>query len=131
MLHDNPAERLKVILQKGQSASKTGQCKETWAHILGVDPADEITVLARLGGVMELARSTQNLIKIHAPSQVATIEHWSGQLRVGLLNQNLSGPWSTFIDHIRADSIAFLSLTSEILNNKFSLKTIKEEDLKI
>lgn len=130
MLYDNPAERLKLILQKGKAAPRTASCKDTWAYILGVDPTDNIAVLARIGGVMELARCAKNLIKIHAPSQIGTVDHWSGQILNAFAVQQLGGTWSTFIDQIQADSIAMLSLTAEMLNNKLSVKVIQVEDLK-
>jgi hypothetical protein len=52
MLYDNPAERLRDILQRGRELKQDMRCREAWEQVLGVKQGDTDDLFAKLGKIM-------------------------------------------------------------------------------
>jgi hypothetical protein len=121
MQFDNPAGRLKAILERGRQINHSTQCRTAWEELLHVKPADSDDLFSKLGKVMALPRQTLLLLQTNFPSQVEGAEIWRSQVVAALTNQNLAGQWATFIGQISPQCIAQLSLTAELIQARLEL----------
>jgi hypothetical protein len=129
MLHDNPAERLRVILERGRAISGDQPCRSVWEQLLSVKPGESDELYAKLGKVMALPRETMVLLKTNFPRQVAGAEFWRAQVDAGFTNQNLAGQWATFIGQINAYSITQLGLTADLIQQRVATALVPDQDL--
>lgn len=129
MLYDNPAARLKAILERGKSIQRENSCRQVWEEILEAESGNSGDLFARLGTVMALPRRTAFLVKTHFPHQDESTSLWMSSLEAAFINQNLSGQWATFIDHINPHCIPYIGLIADLLQGKVSTQVIKDEDI--
>ena len=59
------------------------------------------------------------------PNQQPTWQHWSQQVNAGFSSQNLNGQWQTFIQHIDPHTITYLTMSSDLLEAKSSIKQLE------
>jgi hypothetical protein len=130
MLHDNPAERLRNILDQGRQIGHDVRCRSAWADIFGIDPANGDELYSKLGKVMALPRETVMLLSTNFPRQVHAAKHWRDQVDTAFNNQNLAGQWATFIGHIDHNTVNQLSLTADLIESRLSAKLVPDNDLK-
>jgi hypothetical protein len=129
MLYDNPAARLKAILDKGMATPGETQCRVAWQEVLGVLPNDSGDLFAKLGKTMELPRRTSLLLQTHFPHLIETVNLWRDPIETAFLNQNLAGRWNTFRDHINPYCVPQLGMISDLLHSKITAKTLRQQDL--
>lgn len=129
MFYDNPAARLKAILDAGLKANKEEPCFIVWSNILESSQKDTGTLLSRLGKVMELSSEVVSLLQTHYPHQVESSTRWRGPIDNAFINQQLSGKWESFIAHINIYCVDYLALLSDILHNKLGIQLAKEEEI--
>jgi hypothetical protein len=129
MLYDNPAARLKAILERGMAMPGETPCRAAWQDVLDVQPNDSGDLFAKLGKAMELPRRTVLLLKTHFPHLIEASNLWRDPIETAFLNQNLSARWETFRNHINPYCIPQLGMVSDLLHSKISAKTIKQQDL--
>ena len=129
MLFDNPAERLRVILDNGRRIKQELPCRKAWDDLLDVKPGDNDDLFAKLGKAMALPRQTYLLLQTNFPAQVAGAEYWRSQVSNAFTNQNISGNWGTFIAHVDPQCIAHLGLTAELIQAKIATRLVPDQDL--
>lgn len=129
MLYDNPAERLRVILERGKQLKPEFSCRRAWEELLQAKPDDSDDLYAKLGKFMALPRQIVQFLQTNFPAQLAGTEHWRSQLNTAFTNQNLSGQWATFISHVSTQSIAQLSITAALIQAKSSTQLVNDQDL--
>ena len=129
MLYDNPAARLKAILELGMAFPREKACRTAWSEILGAQPNDSGDLFAKLGKAMELPRRTVLLLETHFPHQAQSVGLWRDPIEAGFFNQQLGGQWKTFIEHINAYCIPQIGLIADLLHSKVAAKTLKDDDL--
>lgn len=129
MLYDNPAERLRFILEKGFAIARDTPCWTAWKGLLEVPDHDADDLFAKLGKVMALPRDIQQAVATNFPRQVPGMLDWRQQLTNAFTNQNLSGKWETFIAHVSTQSMHQIGITAELLQAKFGTEVVSEDDL--
>lgn len=129
MLYDNPAARLKAILETGIKANKEQQCFIVWSNILESSTNDIGNLLSRLGKAMELSSEIVSLLRTHFPHQVESSPRWRNQIDTAFTHQQLSGKWETFINHINIYCIDSLGLIADLLHSKLGVKAVKNEEI--
>lgn len=128
MTHRNPATILHSLLSRGRSERKDQPCHAVWNRLLGTDTDGGL--IAQLSEVLDLPRQINSLVSVHFPDQVETMAGWAPYVENGFMNQQLGGPWATFIDQIPEHCLPNLALTAALLNTKFSTSEITAEELK-
>ena len=128
MNNDNPAARLVSIFEKGKKIPSNTNCREAWKQILGPVESD-VMLFSRLGKIMELPEQTIQALVDGFPNQGNTWSHWAGQVNQGFSAQNLNASWDSFINHIDAHSITYLTLASDLLQSKSNTKLIADEQI--
>ncbi|MES2205496.1 MAG: hypothetical protein V4525_01720 [Pseudomonadota bacterium] len=129
MPQDNPAARLKVILENGFKAPKDKQCIVTWGELLHVKENDTKEIFTRLSKVMELPAKITYQLQMHFPQYVETSDLWRAPIEAAFINQQLGAKWDSFINHINPHCIAHLGLIGEILHSKFLLNLPPEDEI--
>lgn len=129
MFYDNPAARLKAILDAGLKANKEQQCFIVWSNILENSPNDIDTLLARLGKVMELPREIVFLLQKYYHHLVESSTLWRGQIESAFINQQISSKWESFINQINSYCVPHLTFVADILHNKLGTQLAKEEEI--
>lgn len=129
MLYDNPAARLKAILEIGNKVQAGTICRQAWEHILKVEAGNTADLFAKLGKTMELPRKTIILVQTHFPHQVDSCKLWSDPIENGFLHQAMNGPWNSFTQHLNPYCLPQLGLIADLLHSKLSAKVIKDDDL--
>lgn len=118
MNYDNPAARLHAILSDGMNADRNKPCRQVWAELLGAPQNDAITLFSRLGRVMALPIETSELVATHFPSLSSSIDLWQAPVEAAFLNQQISGKWETFAQHINPYCVPQLATLAELLHTK-------------
>ncbi|QSB01204.1 hypothetical protein JWZ98_21630 [Methylomonas sp. EFPC1] len=129
MLYDNPAARLKAILEFGMMVPRNKQCRLAWEEILGAQPGDTADLFAKLGKAMELPKRTILLVQTHFPHQLSNAGLWHDPIESAFINQQLGGQWTTFIEHINPYCIPQVGLISDLIHSKVSAKFARDEDI--
>ncbi len=129
MDYDNPAERLKAILQAGNEVSRSEPCRGTWEKLLDVPTGNNSLLFSRLGKVMELPQMVVGSLGTYYPHHLSIANLWREPIETAFINQELRANWDTFIRHINAHCIAALALVSDLLHNKISTKKLQETDI--
>lgn len=129
MLHDNPAERLRNILESGRAIKSEVQCRKAWAQLFFIDPTNGDELFSKLGKLMALPRETLVLLKANFPRQVAPAEQWRAQVDAAFNNQQLGGQWVSFIGHIDNSTINLLTVTADLIESRLSAKLLPDVDL--
>lgn len=65
MIYDNPAARLKAILDAGLKENKDQSCITVWRKLLEANPNDAGDLFHRLGKTMELPQKNYNFCCKH------------------------------------------------------------------
>lgn len=128
MEYDNPAARLLSILEAGKNLPGSGACRKTWHHLLQTDGSHSL-LMSRLGKLFELPRQIEQDLQDNFPDHVKHARHWSSQVETAFMSQNLLGDWGSFIGHIDAHTISYLSLTAELLQTRANTKTIADDSI--
>lgn len=129
MLYDNPAARLKAILDAGLNADKNQQCFIIWCNIFNISTNDFGEMFCRIGKVMELPREIISLLKIYYPHQIESSTFWRSQIESAFINQHIGGKWESFINQINQHCTAQLGLIAEILQNKLNSELTPDEKI--
>lgn len=129
MLYDNPAARLKIILETGLKADKEQQCVKVWGDLLDTETTNFNDLFARLGKVLELPREITFLLKTHFPHQVDSSNLWLRPIEVAFTNQQLGGKWSSFIQHINPYCVPQLALVADLLHTKLSYQVAQDVEI--
>lgn len=129
MQYDNPAARLKSILDIGLKENEGKPCIDVWCSILQIPQNEKNSLLNRLGKVMLLPSQTQVLIERHYPQLGATYPQWVEPINSAFLSQILTGPWQSFKQHISPNCISHIAMLSELLNAKLPTKIAIDTDL--
>lgn len=129
MINDNPAARLKAILDAGLKENKDQSCITVWRKLLEANPNDAGDLFHRLGKTMELPQKIIFLLQTHSPHHIETSSHWRNQIDSAFMNQQLSGKWESFINQINVHCINYLSFIADILHNKLNAKTVQLEKI--
>lgn len=133
MRSDNPAARLLEILKKGKEHDGGYGAKSIWSTILSIEEDDSVTaeslLMAKLGQVMLLPHETQILVSRYYPELSIDLIHAMSKLQSAFTGQNLSGTWSSFINHIDVHCLSTLSLTASLLDNKLETNIINNNDI--
>lgn len=95
-LYDNPAARLKAILERCMEIPSGRPHRASWEHVLGVTPNDTSEFFEKLGKVMELPKCIYSLLNTHYPHQTNSAGLWKEPIEAAFLAQQLNGQWSTF-----------------------------------
>ncbi|WP_139411629.1 hypothetical protein [Aeromonas veronii] len=133
MRSDNPAARLLAILKQGKEQNGDFNTKIVWSSILSIADDDvvaaESLLMAKLGQVMLLPHETQILVSRYYPELSRDLIHAMSKLQDAFTRQNLSGTWSSFINHIDIHCISTLSLTASLLDNKLETRIIDKDSI--
>jgi hypothetical protein len=129
MQYDNPATRLKTILDIGLKENEGKPCIDAWCTILQIPPNEKTNLLNRLGKVMLLPSQTQVLIERHYPLLIETYPQWVEPIHLAFSSQTLNGPWLSFKQHINPNCISHIAMLSELLNAKLPIKILNDTDL--
>lgn len=129
MQSDNSAARLYSILQDGKQIAGGSSCRAAWQELLNVDPNDQALLMSRLGKFMELPKQIIEAVESDFPTQIKTCNHWSSQINKAFMLQNINERWSSFIDHIDEHALAYLSITTELLQTASLTKLLEEDEL--
>lgn len=129
MLYDNPAARLKAILDVGKTHSDGLRCIEVWHTILAIRPDQSHEFFERLGKVIELSNKTRLLVKTHFPHQIASSEVCLSKVDFAFTTQVLNGAWNSFMAQIDANCMDTLGLVADLLHSKVSAKVVKQNAL--
>lgn len=129
MTYDNPAARLKAILDTGLNADKNQPCFIIWCNIFNISPNDHGEMFCRIGKVMELPHEIISLLKIHYPHQVESSTLWRSQIESAFVNQQIGGKWESFINQINQHCTAHLGLIADILHNKLNSELTPDEKI--
>jgi len=132
MTTDNPAGRLLSILEKGKKQLGHEQTRDAWRKILEIEGQNEndALLMSRLGKVMELPQQIITDIQTYFPRQVNSHMHWSTKVNSAFGQLNLNSQWNTFISHIDAHTMNYLSLSVDLLDTKEEVKILSKDDLK-
>lgn len=125
MQYDNPAARLLSILSEGKKVAATDPCRGTWAKLLDTPEGDGALLVSRIGKLMSLPQEIIERTKELYPNQQPTWQHWSHQVNAGFSSQNLNGQWQTFVQHIDPHTITYLTMSSDLLEAKSSIKRLE------
>lgn len=133
MRSDNPAARLLEILKQGKEQNGGFSTKVVWSSIFSIEEDDfvaaESLLMAKLGQVMLLPHEIQILVSQYYPELSRDLIHSMSKLQDAFTRQNLSGAWSSFIDHIDIHCISTLSLTASLLDNKLETCLIDKDNI--
>jgi len=114
-----------MLLEDGRTFKADEPCRKVWSKLLG---AQDISVLfERLGKVMALSSQALQEIKDNFEEEAETCSHWKAQVDNAFLNQNLQGPWQTFIGHIDNHTINYLRLSSKLLQTISDVQRISDD----
>jgi hypothetical protein len=128
MDHTNPAFRLLSILESGRSQDANTACRTIWASILKTNE-NSPELLIRLGKAMELPQLIVQALQDLYPEEPNTWEHWSSQVRNAFMQQQLHGPWRTFISNIDSHSYTYLRMHAKLLQLQSKTNPLKNEVL--
>ena len=131
MLYDNPAARLKAILDTGKTHSGGLKCIEVWHAILGIRHEQKNEFFERLGKIMELSNQTRQLVKTHFPHQIESSEICLSTIDFAFTTQALNSSWNSFIGQIDSPCMHTLGLIADLLHSKVSAKVVKQNELEI
>lgn len=123
----NPANRLLTIIEAGTHHQKTRNCRDVWKALLNAN--DDALLLSRIGKSMALIRASEEAIKAINGIEPTRYLGWIPQVNTAFSQQNLNATWSTFIDHINAHTINYLSNTADILEIKSNEPDITNSNL--
>jgi hypothetical protein len=125
---DNPASRLKAILEIGQGIPQDKSAKAAWHQVLETG-GDLNLLIHRLGLVQQLPQETFAALELHFPSQVALAVHWRDPISAGFFNHHLAGNWATFMGHIPTHVVALLVGVETNLSFKLGHSARSPDDL--
>jgi len=128
MDHTNPAFRLLSILENGRSKDQSTACRTIWAEILKTSE-NSPELLIRLGKTMELPSLIVQALQDTYPDEPNTWDHWSSQVRNAFMQQQLHGPWSSFIGYIDSHSYTYLRMHAKLLQVQSKTKPLNSEIL--
>lgn len=117
MENGNPAARLLDILIEAQGISRTAITRKAWAQILHAGDSAALT-LERLSKVMNLSEETFLLVNELFPRQARGSLTWKNSLDTGFLNQEMNGPFESFLAHISPTAIDHLTSAADLLDFK-------------
>ncbi len=129
MQSDNPAARLYSILEDGKKISPNSACRTAWQELLNVDSDDQALLMSRLGKFMELPNQVIEAIKSDFPMQIKTCDHWNSQVNKAFMVQNINDKWASFINHIDDHALAYLSMTTELIQTVSETKLLDENEI--
>ncbi len=129
MRYDNPAARLKAILEAGLEENKDQPCIAVWRKLLEAAPNDTGDLFSRLGKIMELPREIIFLLQAYSPHQIESSSRWCSPIDNAFTSQQLSGKWESFINHINIYCIDSLGFIADILHSKLNTETAKDEEI--
>jgi hypothetical protein len=129
MLYDNPAARLKAILETGKRHPGGHRCLDVWCVALGVRPDQTSEFFERLGKVMELPNKTRRLIKTYYPHQIESSEACLSKIDSAFQSQSLNGTWGTFANQIDEHAMSVLGFMADMLHSKVSAIVVSQDEL--
>ena len=128
MDHTNPAFRLLSILESGRANEPNLTCRTIWASILKTTE-NSPELLIRLGKTMELPSLIVQAIQDTYPDEPNTWSHWNSQVSDAFMQQQLHGPWSSFIGHIDNHSYTYLRIHAKLLQVQSKTSPLNSEIL--
>jgi hypothetical protein len=129
MTNNTSASRLLNILKQAKSISHTTQSKSAWNQILKIQNNDSL-LFKKLGHIMMLPEQIKDDINsIEDIKNKSLYLNWKKSVNTAFLNQNLSGQWSSFVQHIDAHTLDYLELTANTLNDKKPEAELSTEEL--
>ncbi|MGY2277458.1 hypothetical protein ACW9H0_07470 [Pseudomonas monsensis] len=117
MENGNPAARLLDILIEAQGIVRTTSTRKAWAQILRAGDSAALTH-ERLSKVMNLSEETFSLVNELFPRQARGSLAWKTSLDNGFINQEMNGPFESFIAHITPTAIDHLTSAADLLDFK-------------
>jgi hypothetical protein len=127
---DNPAKRLLLVLQEGRGKPASEQCRNVWHQLLASD-GNEAMLMSRLGKIMTLPGEIVQAYARHYPNQGGTWKHWFTQVNHAFAQQQLAGPWQSFITHIDDHTLTYLGMTADMLANKDYVEVLQADELEL
>ena len=124
---DNPANRLLLIVQLCKTIGGNENCRNSWKKVLKAD--SESKMLDRISKVLDLSVETVNLMAATFPRHVPPLQKLNTQIVSGVTQQNLGGPWSSFIAQISDDSVVALGFAASLLDERDKLKTVDGSEM--
>jgi hypothetical protein len=128
---NNPAERLRLLLEKGRDNKYNGKpAHVVWTELLRVDPPNRATLLSRLGKVYQLPGQVRAAIfqlpDIDDPEVYLT---WMPKVEHALSSHNLDQSWQSVRAPIDDHVISTLAICSERLSHLRPEVTVPESEL--
>jgi len=121
---DNPAKRLLLILEEGKSSeiNKGTDCLQVWKRILKVSGNNDAQLLSRLGKTIALVGEIEDELSLLDGVDSESCLAWVPLLKNAFAAQNLTGPWSGFIDKVDNHTLNYLKNCSALLDATFKQK---------
>lgn len=129
MEKDNPARRLLIILQKSKTMGTNANTKMTWFSLLEVPNANEPLLFSKLGKLMTLPNIILEDVRKYHPKHVSVCEKAVVKINHALYNQNLSGQWTSFVQHISDEIINYIELFSSLLDYEYKMNILEKDQL--
>ena len=126
-INNNPAGRLKSLLEEGLRKPKNEPIYKIWASLLLVNEDDIPTLLRRLAHVNSLINEIEFQIRTIDDITPEIFLKWTHSVKNALKNLNFSAPWDIFIRKIDREVLYGLEVCSDLLSKKRPEKVINPQ----
>lgn len=126
---NNPAGRLKSLLDKGRGIDKATRLSQAWAQILEVDPKDKSTLLKHIGSLLALPADVRKEVTSLPELDHSVYLRWMPKVEKAFGILNLDMKWEQFYQHFTPEVMFGLDVCSEVLSRQAGQAELDEGQL--